>query len=262
MCLLVPAVPPKVDEAFKAFRYVPYTALTLPARQRAARGEEDFIINAQGGITAKGLDRRSERHINVMDWLTSAKAAEDRTRRHHGDERADALMAHHSIVQSLSTTHGWPIAVEYDIQQRELVAENPAHDFCTLDTASLTIIATRRVPASCTNHLPSSLKRSASSEPPLSSPRKKHRSYCFRCGLPGHLPADCKSDSTTAGKPTAAFARGAKSRHALAAPDGRQFCFSWARSSSCSYSSACTHFHGCSICGDHSHGAGSCKSCA
>jgi hypothetical protein len=262
VCPSVPAVPPKVDEAFRAFCYVPYTALTLPARQRAARGEEDFVINAQGGITAKGLDQRSERHIDVMDWLASAKAAEDCTRRYHGDERADALSAHHNIVQSLSRTHGWLIAVEYDMQQRELVAENPAHDFRTLDTASLTIIATRLALASCASQPPSALKRSASSELPSTSPRKRHRSYCFRCGLPGHLPADCKSDSTAAGKPTAAFARGAKSKHALAAPDGRQFCFSWARSSSCSYSNACTNFHGCSVCGDLSHGAGSCKSCA
>ena len=241
---------------------MPYTALTLPARQRAARGEEDFVINAQGGITAKGLDRRSERHIDVFDWLASAKAAEDRTRRYHGDDRADALAAHHNIVQSLTRTHGWPIAVEYDIQQRELVADNPAHDFRTLDTAALTIIATRVALASCVSHPTSPLKRSASSERPSALPRKKSRTYCFRCGLPGHLPSDCKNESTAAGKPSAALARGAKSKHTLAAPDGRQYCFSWAKSSSCSFSNACTNFHGCSICGEASHGAGNCRSCS
>ena len=185
---------------------MPYTALTLPARQRAARGEEDFVINAQGGITAKGLDWCSERHIDVFDWLASAKAAEDRTCRYHGDDHADALAAHHNIVQSLTRTHGWPIAVEYDIQQRELVADNPAHDFRTLDTAALTIIATCVALASCVNHPTSPLKHSASSERPSALPRKKSRTYCFRCGLPGHLPSDCKNESTTAGKPSAALA--------------------------------------------------------
>ena|ERR1700722_10783688 len=36
------AVPPKVEEAFKAYKYVPYIALTHSARLRVARGEEDF----------------------------------------------------------------------------------------------------------------------------------------------------------------------------------------------------------------------------
>ena len=50
------AIPPKVDEAFKAFRYIPYSALTAAAKLHAVHGEVDFIVNAQGGLTAKGLD--------------------------------------------------------------------------------------------------------------------------------------------------------------------------------------------------------------
>ncbi|KAF8507737.1 hypothetical protein JB92DRAFT_3121580 [Gautieria morchelliformis] len=50
------AVPLKADDTFKAYRYVPYTSLSLAARLKAGRGEEDFVVNAQGGLTAKGLD--------------------------------------------------------------------------------------------------------------------------------------------------------------------------------------------------------------
>jgi hypothetical protein len=49
-------VPPKVDKAFKSFHYVPYSSLTSAAQLKAAHGEEDFILNANGGFTAKSLD--------------------------------------------------------------------------------------------------------------------------------------------------------------------------------------------------------------
>jgi hypothetical protein len=252
------AVPHKVEEAFRAFRYVPHTALTSSARLRAARGEEEFIINAQGGITAKGFDRRSEKIISTVNWFASAKAAEDRTRFHHGDIRAMALTGHHTIVMELARSHNWDIAMDYDIQQREAVALNPAHDLSGLDTAALTIIATRPPPLSA---IPlRTLKRPVSSDFEVSPSKKKPQGLCFRCGLLGHLPADCRSDSTAAGKAPAALARGAKSIHALVAQDGRQFCFNFAKSSSCSFGATCTNFHGCSVCRSASHGAGSCKS--
>src|ERR1700722_7994885 len=124
------------------FEYVPYTALSHVARLKAAQGEEDFVINGLGGLTAKGLDRKTERQIQMVDWQAAAHVAEDRIRAHHGDERAEALAAHHRIVTDLAHLHGWRTAVEYDIQQRELVAFRPAHDLSTLDSMALTLIAT------------------------------------------------------------------------------------------------------------------------
>ncbi|KAG2754091.1 hypothetical protein P692DRAFT_20671163, partial [Suillus brevipes Sb2] len=89
-------VPPKVDEAFKAFKYVPYSTLTSSARWQAIRsGEEAFTISASGSLTAKGLDRRNERSITLSDWIGAAEAAEDRTGHYHGAARAKALKAHH-----------------------------------------------------------------------------------------------------------------------------------------------------------------------
>jgi hypothetical protein len=258
----VSAVPPKVEDAFKIFRYVPYSALTLASRIKAARGEEEMIFNAQGGLTVKSLDRRNEKSISAVDWHAAARAAEERIRFHHGDARASAFIAHHKLVMDLGRSHNWEVAMEYDIQQREVAALNPSHDLSSLDLAALTIIATRPI---VYHHNPppsSSPKRSTPPDSLPQTPRKRHRAHCFRCGGPDHLPADCKADVTVSGKPTAKLAPSAKSKHALLAPNGKQFCFTWARNSSCSFSNTCTNAHCCSICGEPGHGAGSCKACA
>ncbi|KAF8513067.1 hypothetical protein JB92DRAFT_3116646 [Gautieria morchelliformis] len=62
------AILPKADEAFKVFRYMPYMAISLSAQIKASRGEGDFVVNAQGGLTAKGLDCRNERGISTIEW--------------------------------------------------------------------------------------------------------------------------------------------------------------------------------------------------
>ncbi|KIJ29185.1 hypothetical protein M422DRAFT_54302 [Sphaerobolus stellatus SS14] len=117
------SVPSKVEDAFRSGHvYVPYIALTHAARLKAYRGEEDFILNASGGLIAKGLNRRNKRGIAVTDWHATAKIAEARTRFHHGDERADALMSHHNSIMSLSQSYPWDILMAYDISQRELAA--------------------------------------------------------------------------------------------------------------------------------------------
>jgi hypothetical protein len=256
---LISAIPPKVDEAFKSFRYVPYSSLTLSSRVRAARGEEDVVFNAQGGLTIKSLDRRNERSISTVDWHAAARAAEERIRFYHGNVRAEAFSVHHKLVMDLGRSHNWETAMEYDIQQRDAVALNPSHDLGSLDLAALTIIATRPVTYSVTPPTSSSPKRNLPSDNSTQTPRKRQRAHCFRCGRPDHFPADCKAELTVSGKPTAKLAPTAKSKHAMLAPNGKQFCFGWARLSSCNFGDACTNFHGCSICGESGHGAGSCK---
>ena len=248
-----------MDEAFKSFRYVPYSSLTLAARVKAARGEEDIVFNAQGGLTIRSLDRRNEKLISTVDWHAAARAAEERIRFHHGDARAEAFVAHHKLVMDLGRSHNWDTAMEYDVQQREVAALNPSHDLSSLDLAALTIIATR--PAA--HHVPPSSspsKRSFPTEASSQTSKKRQRTYCFRCGGPDHFPAECKADQTAAGRPAATVAPNAKSKHAMLAPNGKHFCFGWARNSSCRFRDACSNFHGCSICGESSHGAGSCRS--
>lgn len=73
-------LPLKVEEAFKSYRYVPYTALTHAARSKAfLRGEDSSFVLRQDGLTARGLDRANELSIVMVDWIAAAKAAEDRT---------------------------------------------------------------------------------------------------------------------------------------------------------------------------------------
>ncbi|KAF8229654.1 hypothetical protein L208DRAFT_1285618, partial [Tricholoma matsutake] len=132
----------KVEEAFCHFQYVLYTVLTTAAHLKAAQGEENFTINAQGGLTAKGLDRRNEKSISTVDWYAASAAAEGCIREHFGKVRAAALAAHHRIVMDLGHSHNWEIAMEYDTSQCEMVALRPAHDLSMLDIAALTIIMT------------------------------------------------------------------------------------------------------------------------
>jgi hypothetical protein len=70
-------VPPKVDEAFKSPHYVPYSSLTSAAWLKAACGEEDFILNANGGLMAKALDRCNEKLISAVDWHAATWVAEE-----------------------------------------------------------------------------------------------------------------------------------------------------------------------------------------
>ena len=140
-----------------------------------------------------------------------------------------------------------------------VVALNPSHDLSSLNLAALTIITMHpsmniSIPPSA-----SSPKHGSPSDSSLWAPRKHQQSHCFRCGGQDHFPADCKAELTVSGRTTAKLVPTAKSKHAMLAPNGKQFCFSWAQHTSCSYSSACANFHRCSICGDLNHGAGSCK---
>ncbi|KAF8579896.1 hypothetical protein K439DRAFT_1620228 [Ramaria rubella] len=92
------AILPKVEEAFKAFRYVSYLAPTKTAKIKTDRDEEKFAISVTGGIAAKGLDRTS---TSMMDWLATSKAAAEHTRSYWGDPRA----AGHLQVTAL-----WPLS--------------------------------------------------------------------------------------------------------------------------------------------------------
>ena len=215
------AIPPKVDDAFKNFRYVPYSSLTLASRIKAARREEDLVFNAQGGLTARSLDRRNEKSISTVDWHAAARAAEEWIRFHHGDIRADAFSIHHKLIMDLGRSHSWEIAMEYDIQQRDAVALNPSHDLGSLNLAALTLIATCPVTYSIAPPT-SSPKRNLPSDSSTQTSRKRQRAHCFRCGQPDHFPADCKAELTISGRPTAKLAPTTKSKHAMLAPNGKQ----------------------------------------
>ena len=72
-------MPLKVEEAFKAYKYVPHIALMHSARLRVAWGEEDFLINMQGRLTAKGLNWQGERSIEIVEWQAATHTTEEHT---------------------------------------------------------------------------------------------------------------------------------------------------------------------------------------
>lgn len=244
---------------------MPYTAITHAARSKSyLRGEDSSFVFTPEGLTAKGLDRSNELSISAVDWFAAAKAAEERTSHYWGVDRESALVSHHLVVLDIGRTHGWPVAMHYDVQQRELAHANHDHNLAGLDIAALTLASSKiTCTVSSAPQFNSPTKRSAPSDF-TTSPRKKSQAFvsnhCFRCGASGHLPADCTADSTIAGKPVAPLATGARSKHALATPNGKHFCFNWASASNCTFGTACKNAHSCSLCGDSSHGAGNCKS--
>lgn len=184
-------------------------------------------------------------------------------RRFHGDARADALQAHHRIVMGLAQRYSWSVAVDYDIQQRELAYADKAHDYSTLDGNALTLImsnaALQALKLSTPQSSPTKRRLDEQSTSSNKIPRNQPSGHCFRCGSTGHLPAACTASTTLAGKPTAPLMPNAKSNQALQAPDGSQYCFGFACRSSCRFQN-CAFAHSCSICRSASHGASRCSS--
>ncbi|KAG2339793.1 hypothetical protein BDR05DRAFT_1003120 [Suillus weaverae] len=91
------------------------------------------------GLTAKGLDRSNELSIVTVDWVAAARVAEERMAHYWGEDHAAALASHHLVVLNIRRTHGWSVAMHYDVQQRELVHANHEHNLAGLNVAALTI---------------------------------------------------------------------------------------------------------------------------
>lgn len=195
--------------------------------------------------------------------------------------RADAYAAHHKIVQGLAGTHSWSLALEYDIKQRTAIAEDPRVDISQLHADQVTIILTdlafsvsppRYTPYNSMGfnaYANPGAKRARDTFTPMTRatgfdqlPRRPRlagpsSSLCFRCGQTGHLPASCTATRTIAGRPVASLAS-TGGPHTLAAPNGTQYCFNWARASDCKFRDQCSNAHSCSICHSRDHGATEC----
>jgi len=225
---LTSTMPPKIENAFAAYAYVPYSALTKRARQKNLKGSEAMIIS-EGGIVARGIDRSDERNITILEWSEASRMAVEATRKFHGDSYGNALEAHHRLVLDLAYKQGdeidaWPIAMAYDILQRELAAANRTHDLSTLDAQAVMLVTSQRIlarsatqPSSSQTSSHASAKRSAPAT--SDSPTKRQRmsssavcsSLCFRCGNTGHLPRECSASQTKSGK--AVFALSSDQKH-------------------------------------------------
>lgn len=249
-----------------------YTALTVKERRKAAQGGEDYFFNpATGGFTSRDpTSNTDERSLSLVDWLTSASAMVTLVRKHHGEARASALEEHHKHVTGLARTHGWPIALAYDIHQREAAADEHRHDLSTLDVQALTLTTSGSLLEAANSTNRPSLKRQHTDDyQPPTGPNKRscptgegsHNSTsgrCFRCGHQGHMPTDCTNETTTAGITSPSLSTSSRSRNALVAANGKPYCFAFARFGKCKFASNCHNHHACSICNEFSHGAGRC----
>lgn len=227
-------------------------------------------MDAHGGFKHKVLETAGEKNISELEWQAAGHAAVQRWRIHHGDKRADVLAGHHLVVEALALAHSWQLAMDYNVQQRTLTANMVEHDLTDLDLITLamvqlkfTSISTQQHSAGASQQYGSSpLKRPSPSGDAAHAPQAPARkrathTVCFQCGGGEHLPGDCVASTTASGRIPATIVHGARSKHAMAAPNGLERCFAYAQGT-CKLQD-CIRGHSCSICGDTSHGVGACK---
>lgn len=267
----------RIDEAIKANKYVPLSAIASSAKQYTP--DEEELTLTENGWKKKPIDRKGEKTLPFNEWLAAGKTLISRIRHHHGSVRADKMAEHLNHVSDIFNSHGMAVAYAYDIRQRELASRNPKHDIAPLDVASLGIIASAAYSASA-NRLdsihaslsaiqgekprsysssqlsPNKRKWQSFDHPP--SPVKRKPTTCFRCGGVGHVIGSCTESTTKAGTPCATLAKRGKDS-TMVSPSGKLYCFRWTRESACRYDSECRGYHACSICGKSDHGAAACE---
>jgi len=261
-----------------ANEYVPYTALAKGMSKAHTEDDSRVVVNSDGTINlTKEVDRSKENDISLADWMTAGDVMVRYVKMFHGEERAAAYEAHHTIVRRLIATVGWPVAVQYDIHVRENICLDPRVDLSVLDQDLLNRLTLRALTmkaqqTSTAASNPSFTSRGMGRPSATWEHSFRHMPYdkntrpltqlaCYRCGENGHIVKNCTAKTTTAGKRCAEKSNlGGRMSSALAAPNGATFCFGFASSSACKFNNHCSNYHGCSICGSTKHGAASCTS--
>ncbi|KAG1879814.1 hypothetical protein F4604DRAFT_1679395 [Suillus subluteus] len=81
-------IPPRVDEALKQYKYVPYIAITPAVHLNAFCGSDEvFSFNSQGSLIAKGINHSKEKMIKFHEWLAASRVVEECITFHHGANR-------------------------------------------------------------------------------------------------------------------------------------------------------------------------------
>lgn len=194
------------------------------------KSAESPLLAELSSLLTKPTDHAKDKAILMQDWCSTSIAVEREVRRIHGDQYADALQDHYQIVLGIATYWSWAVAVEYNIEQHELVYINKSHDYSSLDHTCVTAIVECQAlqAAKGLQTLSSPLKHCLGDELVSLSPKCPRGINCFYCGAPGHLPSSCSAPMMIAGKLAAPLMPNVRSPQALQAPDGSQYCFSFA----------------------------------
>lgn len=202
----------------------------------------------------------SDATITEADWHSVAPVVLKVARQVCSPARAACLELHHINISQIAASHGWPVARDYDIRQRDTAAANPLHDIGVLDWMLVASVASRPMlkrpfdavdgPAAA----PDGRRHQQGNAPPSST-----GTHCFRCGGHGHQLSACTAFRTVAGKVPASVVVGDDGKPSLRDTGNKAYCFAWASSSRCRYGAACHHKHLCSICEKVEHGARACR---
>ncbi|VDC02686.1 unnamed protein product [Peniophora sp. CBMAI 1063] len=201
--------------------YCPLTSLDSEARARTNQGEPEMVIQPNGTLKERDLERGPERYISERRWH-SAKKVYVRVLREEaastGEGTADAFEKHFEICEGFIESHGFSVALAYDMKQRELHAAEKRHDLSLFNTEVLTLVATAKRTADAA--FPAQVPVPAARRNPRSSPPTTGGSSrpapargtvkCFRCIELGHMPITCPAGpgaTTPAGKPVCKLAK-------------------------------------------------------
>ncbi|KAH9902524.1 hypothetical protein C8Q73DRAFT_661559 [Cubamyces lactineus] len=120
------AVHPKVNCTVRLGHYVPYSQLMPAARTVVSPQDNDSLVIA---LTAdRSLNHTGKRSISVADWMAAGKMVVKLVCTYHGEERAQALEAHHCTVTRLAALTDWHAVFLYDTQEQEMAVAEPQHD--------------------------------------------------------------------------------------------------------------------------------------
>ena len=246
-------IPQQILTLIKNREVFAYSRLVPKAPGSKAFRTDELVLTADFTFVPKAFNRNDDRALEFEDWDIVADAVLEQCRILCSPAHALAQERHNKNVRYLNKRHGWPRAREYDIGTREAFSVNSLHDAGSLNSVLWVSIYTR--PEFAYSEPSPPVKRSVDAESSGAQLRSKRsriqaspsagpsKTHCFRCGRSGHLPRECTSTTTLAGKPVANLASGPNSRspNALADADGRAFCFSFAKLSLCSHAAACRY---------------------
>ena len=258
------AVPAHIIAAIRGNMSFDFSTLLPKSRLSAHTQTKTVVWTENGTLALYEASRSDDSTITESGWHSVAPIVLKLMTELCTPARATTTKTHHTNVATVSKSHGWPVAWEYDILQCERAYANLLHDIGHLDWNVVTSIITRPSFQLSLKHASESPLPAASSGQPCKKLRvpSSTGTHCFHCGVAGHFPLACSATSTTAHKPVATVSSNGQGGTTLADASSKAYCFNWARRSACTFGDGCRNKHACSICHLADHSATGCRHAA